>query len=52
MKTRILIIGLGLLVFGIVNLFSYLPVHFVLFVRKFVLDVLWNAKNISMTKIV
>ena len=26
MKTRLLIIGLGLLLFGLINLFSYLPV--------------------------
>jgi len=28
MKSRLLIIGLGMLVFGLVNLFSYLPISF------------------------
>lgn len=28
MKTRLLIIGIGMLVFGLVNLFSYFPISF------------------------
>ncbi|MDH3203217.1 MAG: hypothetical protein OEL81_00890 [Nitrosopumilus sp.] len=43
MKTRLLITGIGLVLFGLVNLFRYMPISLTLINKPFPFDHLYNV---------